>query len=218
MEPCLLKTWKLTSIPELGLDRQPRAGGAESFLIDTETPENADQRTRITHAVELNTNQGEIVQIIEPYAIRPVEYLKQVNLDGWRIKVYGIPARSEPLSESSVSESIRAVGSHLPQPASAEHRYGVGFMIVHQVKMGNWFSLDWWEHQNVLSHRLFSSPLDNPSLLTPEQDGFMIACVHELRIISFETEAWIKTVLRSDGEPSFDEYLRQHCDSSEGET
>jgi hypothetical protein len=158
------------------------------------------------------------VNNIELYEERPVEFLKQNCLNGWRIKVYGMPARPEPLSEESVSESIRAVGSHLPQPASAEHRYGVGFMIIHQVKNGNWFSLDWWEHQNVLSHRLFSSPLDSPGSLTPEQDSFMIGCVHELRIICFETEAWIKTVLRSDGKPSFDGYLKQHFGSRESAT
>ena len=148
------------------------------------------------------------VNNIEPYEKRPVEFLKQVSSGGWRIKVYGISAKSEPLSKELVSEGIKAVLSHLPQPALAEQRYGVGFLIIHQGTMRNWFLLDWWENEDIMHHRLFSSPLNNPNSITSEPDRSLIACVHELRIISFESEAWIKTVLCKDCEPSFDEYLK----------
>jgi len=68
--------------------------------------------------------------------------------------------------------------------------------------------IDWWESEDIMHHRLFSSPLNNPTSITSEPDRSMIACVHELKIISFESEAWIKTALCKDCEPSFDEYLK----------
>ena len=152
---------------------------------------------------------------LEPYAKRPVEFLKQVNSEGWRIKVYGISVKSEPLSKELVFEGIKAVVSHLPQPALTENRYGVGFLIIHQGTMRNWFLLDWWEKEDIMHHRLFSSPLNHPKSISAESDSTLIACVHELRIIGFESEAWIKTVLCKDNEPSFDRYLKLKFNSGE---
>ena len=55
------------------------------------------------------------VKNMEPYIQRPVEFLKQVSSGGWRIKVYGISAKSKPLSKELVSEGIQIVLPHLPQ-------------------------------------------------------------------------------------------------------
>lgn len=144
---------------------------------------------------------------LDPYVSRPTEFIDQVNSEGWRIKVYGISASSLPLPKEIVSEGTQFAVSHLPQPALTEHRYGVGFLIIHHGTMRNWFLLDWWENEDIIHHKLFSSPLDNPGSITIEPDKSLIACVHELRIITFESEAWIKTVLCKDDEPSFDRYL-----------
>lgn len=149
---------------------------------------------------------------IEPYVKRPVQFLQQVSSEDRRIKVYGISAKSESLPEALVSEGIKSVLPHLPQPALAEQRYGAGFLIVHQGTMRNWFLLDWWEYEDILFHRLFSSPLDESGSITAEPDRSVVACVHELRIINFESEAWIKAVLRKDCEPNFDEYLKLKFD------
>ena len=163
-----------------------------------------------THS-EFNVRQAlgkedRTVKNIEPYVQRPVELLKQISSEGWRIKVYGISAKSKPLSKELVSAGIQIVLPHLPQPALADQRYGVGFFIIHTMR--NWFLLDWWESEDIMHHRLFSSPLDNPNSITSEPDRSMIACVHEFRMISFESDAWIKTVLCKDCDPSLDEYLK----------
>jgi hypothetical protein len=148
------------------------------------------------------------VNNIEPYEQRSVEFLKHVSSGDWRIKVYGISVKSESLSRELISEGMKAVLPHLPQPALTEQRYGVGFLIIHQGTMRNWFLLNWWENEDIMHHRLFSSLLNTPNSITSEPDRSLLACVHELRIISFESEAWIKTVLCKDCEPSFDEYLK----------
>ncbi len=150
----------------------------------------------------------------DPYVARPIKFIDQVSSEGWRIKIYGISAKSLPLPKDVVSEGIKNVLSYLPQPALTEQRYGVGFLIIHHGTMRNWYLLDWWEKEDIIHQKLFSSPLDKPSSISTEPDKSLIACVHELRVINFESEAWIKTVLCRDAKPSFDSYLRLHLDSS----
>ena len=153
------------------------------------------------------------MHVLDPYIARPIEFIDQVKSEGWRIKVYGISAKSVPLPEAIVSEVLKNVLSHLPQPAVTEQRYGVGFLIIHQGTMRNWILLDWWEKEDIIHHKLFSSPLDEPSVITTEADKSLIACVHELRVITFESEAWIKTVLGHDDNPDFDKYLKLRFNS-----
>ena len=81
--------------------------------------------------------------------------------------------------------------------------------------MENWYLLDWWEKEDIIHHKLFSSPLDKPSSISTELDKSLIACVHELRVITFESEAWIKTVLCQDDKPSFENYLKLHLNSDD---
>ncbi|NNF99505.1 MAG: hypothetical protein HKM93_09020 [Desulfobacteraceae bacterium] len=148
------------------------------------------------------------MHIFKPYEARTLQYIDQVNSEGWRIKVYGISAKSLPLPDELVSGGTNLVISHLPKPALTGHRYGVGFLIIHQGTMRNWFLLDWWENEDILHHLLFSSPLENPGSIKAEPDISLIACVHEIRVINFESEAWIKTVLCDNSESSFERYLK----------
>jgi hypothetical protein len=152
---------------------------------------------------------------IDPYFSRPIEFIDLVNSEGWRIKVYGISADSLPLPKEIVSAGTQFAVSQLPQPAITEHRYGVGFLIIHHGTMRNWILLDWWENEDIIHHKLFSSPLDNPGSISIEPDKSLIACVHEFRIITFESETWIKTVLCKDGDPNFDRYLNTIFNSKE---
>ncbi len=98
----------------------------------------------------------------DPYVTRPTKFIDQVNSEGWRIKIYGISAKSLPLPKDVVSEGIKNLLPHLPQPAITEQRYGVGFLIIHHGTMRNWYLLDWWEKEDIIHHKLFSSPLDKP--------------------------------------------------------
>ncbi len=81
-------------------------------------------------------------------------------------------------------------------------------MIIHRGTLRNWFLLDWWEHEDILCHKLFSSPLNDMASITAE-DSAATACVHELKIINFETEVWIDTALGKDGDRDFSNYLDQ---------
>jgi hypothetical protein len=145
---------------------------------------------------------------IEPYEPRNAEFLKEASADGWRLKVYGLATGSEAVTDELVSTGLSKILPKLPQPASTEDRYGVGFVIIHRGTLRNWFSLGWWEYEDILFHKLFSSPLDDMASVTSEESS-AIACVHELKIIDFESNAWIKTALSKDGDRDFSKYLDQ---------
>lgn len=149
---------------------------------------------------------------IEPYSARPVTFKEEVNFGGWRLKVYAISTGADSVTEELAATGLNAILPELPQPASTNDRYGVGFVIIHRGTLRNWFSLDWWEYEDILFHKLFSSPLDNMARVSAEESA-AIACVHELKIINFEKDAWIKTALAKSGEPDFDGYLRQRLES-----
>jgi len=143
----------------------------------------------------------------EAYTQRPMAFIEQAESNGWSVKIYAISAQSLPLPVELVAGAKQLL-SQLPQPAVTQSRYGVGFLIIHQGAMRNWFILDWWENQDILHHLLFSSPLNKPTAITAEPDKSLVACVHELKIINFESQAWIETVLCQGAEPSFEKYTQ----------
>jgi hypothetical protein len=145
---------------------------------------------------------------IEPYQPRTVDFLEEISVDGWRLKVYGLSTGSDAVTGELVSTALSKILPELPQPASTEDRYGVGFVIIHRGSLRNWFSLDWWEYEDILFHKLFSSPLDDMASVTAEESS-AIACVHELKIINFENDAWINTALGKGGDRDFSNYLSQ---------
>lgn len=144
---------------------------------------------------------------LEPYKKRHIKFITQACHDGWRFKVYGINKDDTPIPNKLTQQVLQAVPPFLSQPAVSEQRYGVGFITIHCGSLRNWILLDWWEQQDILHHRLFSSPLDSSAEITPELDRSLIACVHELRVVNFESEAWIKHALNDTQATAIDNYL-----------
>ena len=142
-----------------------------------------------------------------PYSLRKVQFLGLKHVNHWSIKMYYLSANAAPPDESFVSTCIDAVSTHLPNIAITQQRYGVGFCIVHRGVLRNWILLDWWEQTDILHHKLFSSPLTQSEFFSPEPDKTLIACVHELRIINFESQAWINSVLNDGLEGGLEKYL-----------
>ena len=147
------------------------------------------------------------MQQLPAYKKRKVQFINQATHNDWRIKVYGISVSSKPLAEELVCNALNILLPNLPEAAITDQRYGVGFLIIHQGTMRNWFLLDWWETEDIMHHLLFSSPLDAPDSITAEPDTSLIACVHELQVINFESEAWIKTMLSAKNPSDLNAYL-----------
>lgn len=141
------------------------------------------------------------------YEPRPIQFLGIEQTHGWRTKLYGISVGPDGVSKKTVTEAKSSILQLLPQPAVTDERYGLGFLIIHAGVLANWFLLDWWENEDIAHQLVFSSPTADPSAITPVSDKSVMACVHELKIHSFESDAWIKNVLSKPNNPDFDEYL-----------
>lgn len=157
-----------------------------------------------------------MIDLHGPYRTRPIRFLHLAEHNGWRIKVYGIRFREAEGPDAPdariVALAEQAVLPRLPQPAIADDRYGVGFLVVHQGQDRNWLLLDWWYDREILKQRLFSSPLAAPDAITPAEPD-LLACTWELAVHGFERQAWIDTVLNNPNGPDVDAYLSRQLNA-----
>ncbi len=143
----------------------------------------------------------------EPYQSRPIRCLEIWHVDDWRIKVYGI-AYGRALPNEALMAAGKAVAQHtLPQPAFTDNRYGVGYLGVHEGRGVNFVFVDWFADENEIHHRVFTGPTDNPSRLVPTSVEQSTACVWDLRVMAFERQAWLDTVLLNPQGPDLAAYL-----------
>jgi hypothetical protein len=147
--------------------------------------------------------------ITKPCERRPIRFLEQWQPDGWRMKVYGIAYdRPAPRAELIVAAKETALQTLQEQAAVTKH-YSVGFVGVHDSRTGNFVFVDWWADENELHHHVFISPTDEPSGLFDMTAIGPHFCVWDLRVIGFERDAWLATVLRNPGGPDLNAYLQQ---------
>jgi hypothetical protein len=141
------------------------------------------------------------VELAEPYKPRPVRFLDVAELDGWRIKVYGIAYEGERPEEALVQAALDTARRSLPAPPSTDDRY------VHQGRGSNFVFLDWWADENELHHHIWFSSKDAPSALTAAQPGDPIACAWDISVLAHEREAWVAHVLTRFDAPDVEGYL-----------
>lgn len=146
------------------------------------------------------------MQLKEPYRTRPIRFLELWQEGDWRLKVYGI-AYERPLPRLELIEAAKRVArSHLLSTHGLNH-YGVGFLGVHDGRGANFVFVDYWTDENELHHHVYVSPCDNPQLLKYMTPTGLIACVWDLRVMWFEREAWVETVLANPAGPDIEQYL-----------
>lgn len=133
---------------------------------------------------------------------RKTTFISLLPHGDWRIKVYTINEKEE--FDIAVLEKVLR---ELPTPALTQNRYGVGFLIIHQGVVANWFLLNWWGYEDIIHQKLLSSPVDDFGAIKSAEDKTIMACIHELAIHHFEVEAWKKWVLLRET-PDFEEYLK----------
>jgi hypothetical protein len=144
----------------------------------------------------------------EPYEPRPIRFLEEWTMDGWRLKVYGITYRRTRPRAELVETARRLARESLP-PASTNGNYAVGYVGVHDGRGANFIFVDWWADENELHHRVFAAPSDELINIPEITATGLSVCVWDLRVQCFEREAWLETVLQNPNEDSFDDYLRR---------
>ena len=148
-----------------------------------------------------------MIQLREPYQARPIRCMELWQIAGWRIKVYGI-AYQRPSPRQALLAAAKTVAlPHLSQAAEKHNHYGVGFLGVHDGRGANFVFLDYWADENELHHHVYVSPTDQPAQMEYITPTGLTACVWDLRVMCFERQAWLETVLANPAGPDIDAYL-----------
>ncbi len=164
------------------------------------------------------------MQLKSSYQPRPVRFLGLAELDGWRLKVYGISAHRERPDAEFVAAAQRRAVELLPSPpvwsavpeAGSDlswDRYGVGFLIVHEGREGVFALVSWWVDETMLQHHVLFAPAQMPFKFASFSPTGIVACVWELAVLAFERDAWLDTVLASPSAPDLDAYLSRHLNA-----
>jgi len=144
-----------------------------------------------------------------PYEQRPIRFLELWLHAGWRIKVYGI-AHGRPTPRPELVEAAKAAASQrLDAVAKSQRHYSVGFLGVHDGRTAHFVFVDWWADENELHHHVYVSPTEDPARLSYVTPTGLAACVWDLRVMAFERQAWVETVLKRAHDPDFKAYLRE---------
>lgn len=140
-----------------------------------------------------------------PYKSRSIAFRGIRKVRGYSIKEYSILYGEHPLDLNLFEDGFALAEQSLPEPAVAAGRPGLGFIIAHQGRTGNYVVLCWWDRENELPTRVFIH--DNGAWrVAKESESF---CVWDLQAIWHERETYITTMLS--GKPAnTGEYLSRH--------
>jgi len=133
----------------------------------------------------------------EPRALRS---LGVRECRGYRLKTYSITYDNVEFRSQAFEAGLREGERDLPTPSQNAQRPGVGFVIMYQGRTGDYLILAWWDRENELPIRVF---VRECASWRPATGGESV-CVWDLRVIWWEREAYVGSVL-SGG--SVDHYL-----------
>lgn len=144
------------------------------------------------------------------YFPRWVEAGKTMALNGYRLKSYAMylsrGAAKEVLPDSELQDLLKKC---LPPPVDPLD-HGVGFVLVHYARDGDYLLVSRWYGGNMLKHELFAlSHTAHGWQAEPLVSTNIVACVWELQVITFERQAWVSTAMAKGGtEDSFESYFK----------
>jgi len=145
------------------------------------------------------------MQLKEPYNPRSITALEPFSSKGWQLKLYSILYADKQLDADLLSAAKNTALAFLPQPAVTRNHYGAGFITVHQGKSYDFVTVAYWTYDTELHHQTYmrpSSASERLELLT----GELSTDVWDLRVLAFERDAWVKTILQA-STPDLEAYL-----------
>jgi hypothetical protein len=131
--------------------------------------------------------------------------MELLTIDGWRMKLYGIAWRRDLPRPKPLHAAKRIAADQLREAAPSN--YKVEFVGAHDGRTACVVFVDYRGNENELFHRVFLSRCGDPNALIPAKSSDLSVCVWDLRLQSFEREAWIKHVLCKGITPDFQAYL-----------
>ncbi|MGH0029308.1 MAG: isochorismatase [Myxococcota bacterium] len=153
------------------------------------------------------------MRLSESYRARPIRFLGLWEIDGWRLKAYGITYAGERPDRVLVEAARRVAAERLAESGGKTRHYGVGFAGIHQGKTGNFVFVDWWADENELHHHVYVSASETPEELRYMTPSGLAACTWDLHLIGHERDAWVRHVLRKSDAPDLDAYLEERLNA-----
>ena len=144
---------------------------------------------------------------LQPYRARAIRFLELWRESGWQVKIYGISPVNKPFEDRLRSVAKEIARKKLLHQQITATRYGVGCVTIHPAQMFNQIIVNWWERENELRHHVFKAYPETPFSfedITVTGEAF---CIWELRVIGFERQAWLDTVLVNPNGPDVEKYL-----------
>jgi len=134
---------------------------------------------------------------VEPFAPRPIRYLGLRESHGWCLKTYTVLYGGGAFDAAGFEPAVQLALSSLPPADPDCGRPGLGFIIAHQGRTGDYTVLAWWDHENELPVRLWvRRDRDEPWREAATSESF---CVWDLEILWAEREAWVRTMMSDTG-------------------
>lgn len=138
-----------------------------------------------------------------PYSERPIKFAGFREVRGNVLKSY-ITLYGSGFDMPRFQPGLEAALSEVPAPDPPNGRPGLGFVILHQGRTGDYVVVCWWDHENELPTRVYVR--DDDGWRTANDESF---CIWDLEIMWFERNAYVETLLRRSG-ASKEEYLERH--------
>jgi hypothetical protein len=142
------------------------------------------------------------------YVPRKAKPRSVITVNGYRLKPYEIYFDEAVKGRIEDDELQGIISPCLPVSADPLD-HGIGFVMVHFARDGNYLLLSRWYGGNMLKHDLFELK-QTPAgwqMISLESTG-IVACVWELQVITFERQTWVCTAMAKGGtEASFSAYL-----------
>jgi hypothetical protein len=151
-----------------------------------------------------------MTELLEAYRRRPLRFVELWEEAEWRIKIYSITLPGASLAPELLASAKEAARRWMRQPlAPGRRHYRVGFMGVHEGTGVNFVFFDWWADDSELYHQVYLSQIDDPAHLQYVSPTGLACTVWDLRVLCFERQAWVDTVLANPAGPDFEAYLKR---------
>lgn len=157
---------------------------------------------------------------LEPFCARDSYYLPIENSNGWQLKRYAIVSTGKEFDGKICSAAFDSAIERLPEPGELydeDGNHGVGFQIIHFAEIAVVSPVFYWQWGSVLaSIDQMRAPWNHPTRFTTGAKE-VVGCIWEMQIVSFETQAWMNTVLKDDAVPAerLKNYIEQNLPTAE---
>lgn len=159
----------------------------------------------------LRLRKSDSSSLEELYNQRSTRFVSVWTVNGWRFKVYHIsvfmrknlPIRYHKPTKETIKEALKLVNKDLLN-------YRVGFCGVHEGTRGLFVFVDWWSDKKELHHVGYYSEYREKLKLERLAKSEPIACVWDLRIMSWEAMMWALCTGLEPDYPRVQDYLRKH--------